>query len=98
MTPDAAWMIGSVVTAVIATGPAYLAARRSRTNASHAVTNAVGDVISREFGAISAKLDEHGKQLTDIQEWQAEHTTEHAVSTIMRSRLELRRRQEGNGA
>jgi hypothetical protein len=92
ITPDTAWVVGSVVAAAIATGPAYLANRRNRRNSSEQ-TNAVTDVLATEFGRLHGRLDAQDAQLKEVRDWQAEHTTEHAVERLTtRGRLELRRR------
>lgn len=100
MSPDSAWMVGSTLTALIATGPAYLAAKRGSKKAEstehavkeHEVTReAMQNAVTLALGPISGRLDEMHKTLADIQGWQAEHTTEHAVSALRRPLLEVRK-------
>jgi predicted nucleic acid-binding protein len=100
MSPDTAWVVGSVVTAVVASGPAYLAAKRGASkrpdeSAAHAETRAtVTDSLNIAVGQIMGRLDAMAAQLSDVQSWQAEHTTEHAVSRITRADV-VERRSEG---
>jgi hypothetical protein len=100
MNPDTAWIVGSAVSAVIATGPAYIAAKRGAAKrpddtAAHAETrNAVADSLNMAVGQIMGRLDAMAGQLSDVQSWQAEHTTEHAVSRITRADV-VERRTDG---
>lgn len=98
LTPDAAWVVGSVVTAAVAAGPAYIASRRSKTSARHegeATRNAVTDALNQAVGTLHGRFDSLAEQLKDVQDWQAEHVTEHAVDRFTRSpRIELRRRDK----
>jgi hypothetical protein len=89
ITPDTAWVVGSVVAAAIATGPAYLANRRNRRTSGE-----LTDVLSHEFGRLHGRLDAQDAALKEVRDWQAEHTTEHAVNLLTRSRLELRRKDK----
>lgn len=98
LTPDGAWVVGSVVTAAVAAGPAYLAARRSKNSARHegeATRSAVTDALNQAVGELHGRFDGLSSQLKDVQEWQSEHVTEHAVDRFARTpRLELRRRDK----
>lgn len=89
LTPDDAWIVGSALAAAIAAGPAYLAARKNKRTASN-----VKDTLAYEFGRLHERLDSQDRALTDVQAWQAEHTTEHAVSLLTRRGLEIRRRDK----
>jgi hypothetical protein len=84
-------VLGSVVAAAIAAGPAYLANRRNK-RSSNAQTTELTGVMEREFGRLHGRLDAQDRELREVREWQSEHTTEHAVSMLTRSRLELRRK------
>lgn len=97
MNPDDAWLIGSVVTACIGAAPAYLAAKRGSRKAestehaemAHEVTRTV---IAEAIGPLTGRLDEMHRTLAEVRDWQAEHTTEHAVTKLQAiPRIELRK-------
>jgi hypothetical protein len=92
MSPDVAWMVGAVATAAITTGPAYMAARRSR--------GAAREEGAATRDALSAVRDELRSDIAEVREWQAAHTTEHAINALnvdlgRRARVE---RRTNNGA
>lgn len=87
MTPDNAWVLGASLSAAIAAGPAYLASRRARKAEStahaeheHEITR---DAFAELTGSVIGRLDEMHATLSDLREWQAAHTTEHAVARIV---------------
>lgn len=85
MSPDSAWIVGSAVTAAIMAGPAYIAAKRGSRKAEST------EHAEEFFGRVLGHLEEQRDQLNDIRSWQAEHTTEHAVSKLMAPSLEIRK-------
>lgn len=94
LTPDFAWTIGTVAAAALTAAPAYLSARRMRREEAQGRQSMSGS-IAHEFGRLHGRLDAQDKQLGEISEWQAEHTTEHAVAALTRSsRLEIRRKDQ----
>lgn len=95
MTPDSAWIIGSALTAIIATGPSYLARRAARKAEStehaereHTVTR---DAFAEFTGKVLSRLDDQREQLNDVREWQAEHSTAHAIDKLTVPALEVRK-------
>lgn len=98
-SPDSAWMVGTLLGAVISAGPAYIAAKRSDRKgknadvAQHETTRqTVVDAITAVIGPLNGRLDEMHATLADVRDWQAEHATSHAVSELTRSPiLEMRR-------
>lgn len=100
MTPDSAWVAGSVIVAVVSAGPAYLMARRSRAaestphaEAAHAATReTIVDAINAAIGPLHGRLDEMHATLADQTAWQREHAVQHAVNSLHRSPiLEMRK-------
>lgn len=96
MTPDDAWIVGSSLTALIATGPAYLAAKRGAQKTGHTdpevAKAAVVDALQAVVGPLNGRLDEMHQTLNDISKWQSEHATDHAISALTRSPiLEIRK-------
>lgn len=99
--PDFAWMVGTAIGAIITTGPAYLAARRggkhaestSHAESEHEATRqAMTDALGAVVGSLNGRLDEMHTTIKDMRDWQAEHTTEHAISALTRSSvLEMRK-------
>jgi len=93
ITPDAAWVMGSVATALIATGPAYITARsqKRRARREHEETRStVESAILSAVGSLDGRLDEVSKRLDSIQNWQAGHAADHAVYGMRNRRLERR--------
>lgn len=89
MSPDWAYVIGAAVTA----GPAYWASRRSRGAAAAegaATRTAVTDVLNQGLGDVAGRLDLLHDSVKEVKTWQAEHTTEHAITSLTRRRLERR--------
>lgn len=98
MSPGTAWVIGAVATSLVTTGPAYLAARRSRGAAREegALTReALGEVV----GHINGRVDELRSDIQEVRDWQAAHATDHAIADIRRTdpttgRMEFRNRNQ----
>jgi shikimate kinase len=83
VNPDTAWAIGAVASALVTTGPAYLAVRRSRGTAREEGS------ATRE--ALLAVRDELRSDIREVRDWQAAHQTEHAVYGLgVRRPLETR--------
>jgi hypothetical protein len=102
ISPGTAWLIGAVVTSAVTTGPAYLAARRSR-GAAREEGALTRDAVVEAIGELNGRLDELGEGLrsdiAEVRDWQAAHTTDHAIAAIRRTdphpgRLEYRNRNE----
>jgi hypothetical protein len=97
IAPGTAWVIGAIGASLITAGPAYLAARKSRGTAREegeltrdAVTSAIGELNGR----IDQLHDGLRADIAEVRDWQAAHTTEHAVSVFQQTnphpRLERR--------
>lgn len=89
ISPDGAWIVGSIVTA----GPAYIMARRSGRKAEstnhaeleHVATRAaMVESLNAVIGPLNGRLDEMHATMADMRDWQAEHATDHAVSALQR--------------
>jgi hypothetical protein len=102
LTPGVAWMVGAIVTSAVTTGPAYLAAKRSR-GAAREEGALTRDAVVEAIGELNGRIDQLGEGLRsdigEVRDWQAAHTTEHAVSAFQRTnphpnRLEYRNNQE----
>lgn len=102
VTPGLAWAIAAIVTSLVTTGPAYLAVRRSR-GAAREEGELTRDAVVSAIGQLNGRIDELGEGLRsdigEVRDWQAAHTTEHAVSAFQRTdphpnRLEYRNNQE----
>lgn len=93
MSPDTAWTIGAIAVSLITTGPAYLAARKSR-GAAREEGALTRDAVSSAIGELHGRLDGLRDDLSEVRDWQAAHTTEHAVSAFQHTdphpRLERR--------
>lgn len=90
-SPNWAYVVGALVTA----GPAYLLARRNNGAAAaegQATRTAVTDALNQGLGQVSGRLDAMHSDIKEVQAWQAEHTTEHAVMTLTRTRPRIERR------
>jgi hypothetical protein len=96
IAPGMAWVIGAIGASLVTTGPAYLAARKSR-GAAREEGALTRDAVVGAIGELNGRLDGLREDLSEVREWQAAHTTEHAVSAFQRTdphpRLE-RRNQE----
>lgn len=95
MSPDAAWIVGAAISAGITAGPAYIAAKRVARKAESTEHAEVEHSVTRESfaefaGKILGRLDEQRETLSEVRDWQAEHTTEHAVARLV-SPLEIRK-------
>jgi len=96
-----AWAVGAVLVSLVTTGPAYLAARRSRGTAREegALTR---DAVSEAIGALNGRVDDLRSDIAEVREWQAAHTTDHTIAAIRDTdphpgrsrRMEFRRDQE----
>lgn len=104
VTPGMAWAIGAIVTSLVTTGPAYLAARRSR-GAAREEGELTREALNGVVGHINGRIDELGEGLrsdiAEVRDWQAAHTTDHAIAAIRqtdphpgRRRMEFRREQD----
>jgi hypothetical protein len=95
VTPGMAWAIGAIVTSVVTTGPAYVAARRSR-GAAREEGALTRDAVSEAIGSLNGRLDDLRTDISEVRDWQAAHTTEHAIADIRRAdrRLEFRNRNQ----
>lgn len=98
VTPGMAWAIGAIVTSVVTTGPAYVAARRSR-GAAREEGALTRDAVSEAIGSLNGRLDDLRTDISEVRDWQAAHTTEHAIADIRRTdpapgRLEFRNRNQ----
>lgn len=104
MDPDAAWIIGTAIGALITTGPAYIAAKRSDRKIGKAESTAhaenehaqtrqiVVDALNSVVGPLNGRLDEMHATLADIHEWQADHGLQHASEALKRiPALEIRK-------
>lgn len=95
ITPGLWWLIGTAVT----TGPAYLAARRSR-GAAREEGALTRDAVSEAIGQLGGRMDELRSDVSEIRDWQAAHTTDHAIAAIRQvdphpgRRMEFRRNEE----
>jgi hypothetical protein len=97
VTPGAWWAMAAVITSVVTTGPAYLAARRSRGAAREE-----GALTRDAIGTLHGRIDELGQSLrsdiAEVRDWQAEHATDHAIAAIRNTdphrRMEYRRDTE----
>jgi hypothetical protein len=93
-SPDWAYVVGAALTAV----PAAIVGRRNRGAAQtegQATRTAVTDALNQAVGTLSGRLDGVDSKLSDVQSWQAAHTTEHAIgmltaTDLRRSRFERR--------
>lgn len=102
ISPGMAWVIGAVCTSLVTTGPAYLTARRSRGSAQEQgelTREALGEVKSHINGRIDGMGESLRSDIAEVRDWQAAHTTEHAIADIRRTdprtgRLEFRNRQQ----
>lgn len=102
--PGAWWALGAVATSLVTTGPAYLAARRSR-GAAREEGALTRDAVSEAIGQLNGRIDELGEGLrsdiAEVRDWQAAHTTDHAIAAIRdtdphpgrQRRMEFRRRE-----
>jgi hypothetical protein len=98
MSPDSAWTIGAIAVSLITTGPAYLAARRSRGAAREegaTTRDALGEAVAQINGRIDGLAEGLRADIAEVRDWQAEHVTEHAVSAFQQThphpRLERRK-------
>lgn len=102
VSPGLWWAVGAVITSAVTTGPAYLAARRSR-GAAREEGALTRDAVSEAIGELNGRIDELGQSLrsdiAEVRDWQAAHTTDHAIAAIRQTnphpgRLEFRNNQE----
>lgn len=101
VTPSAWWALGAVCTSLVTAGPAYLAARRSR-GAAQTEGELTRSAVSEAFGEVNGRIDQLGEGLRsdirEVRDWQAAHTTEHAVTAFQQMnpqrRMEFRRNEE----
>lgn len=105
VTPGMAWAIGAIVVSVVTTGPAYLAARRSR-GAAREEGALTRDAVVEAIGQVNGRIDELGEclrsDIAEVRDWQAAHATDHAIADIRQTdphpgrqqRMEFRREQE----
>jgi hypothetical protein len=93
ISPGLAWLLGVAVS----TGPAYIAARRSR-GAAQEQGELTREALSEVVGHINGRIDELRIDISEVRDWQAAHTTEHAIADIRRTgpsgRLEYRNRPQ----
>jgi outer membrane murein-binding lipoprotein Lpp len=92
--------MAACITSVVTTGPAYLAARRSR-GAAREEGEQTRDAISEAIGSLNGRMDDLRQDIAEVRDWQAAHTTDHAIAAIRqtdphpgRRRMEFRREQE----
>lgn len=86
MNPDVAWVIGAIASAAVTAGPAYLSARRSRGAAreeGQATRDALQSAVDSISGRVDGVRDELRSDIKEVRDWQAEHTTEHAISRVL---------------
>jgi hypothetical protein len=92
MSPDAAWVIGTTLGAAISAAPAYIATKRSNRKVEtsehtehEATRTAMVDALKLIVGPLDGRLTEMHIDIKEMRDWQAEHTTEHAVTALTRS-------------
>lgn len=87
IAPGMAWVIGAIGASLVTTGPAYLAARRSRGAAREegaTTRDALGEVAAQINGRIEGMREGLRADIAEVREWQATHATEHAVDAFQR--------------
>lgn len=104
VTPGMAWAIGAIATSIVTTGPAYLAAKRSR-GAAREEGALTRDAVSEAIGSLNGRIDQLAEDLRsdigEVRDWQAAHTTDHTIAAIRNTdphpgirRMEYRREQD----
>ena len=100
--PDVAWTIGTIIGAIITSGPMYLALRKGRKleeaeSTPHAVREheltreAIKDALGGLIGPLNGRLDEMHATMNDMREWQEDHATTHAIAAMHKSPIEYRK-------
>lgn len=87
IAPGMAWVIGAIGASLVTAGPAYLAARKSR-GAAREEGALTRDTVSEAIGELNGRIDQLADGLradiAEVRDWQAAHSTEHAVSAFQR--------------
>jgi hypothetical protein len=95
-------MVGTIIGALVTSGPMYLALRKGRKlqeaeSTPHAIREhemtreAIKDALTAVVAPLSGRLDEMHATMNDMREWQQDHATAHAIAAMHVSPLELRK-------